>query len=160
MLDIADGEGEALAAFARSAELAPADFEPQYNLAIALHATGREVQAAAQCRKVLAMEPCNDRAHARLLDIVGDSDPAALLHELERRCAACPDDAAAALRLARVHADGARLVDALAAAERAFSASRGTSAEALQLRAELHDRLGEGNEAARCRARAAALPTK
>jgi tetratricopeptide (TPR) repeat protein len=155
----ADDGPRAVEVLRKLADRAPKDVAAQYNLAVALDSASNLVAATDQLRVVLALDPAHERAHRRLMGVLGDrKDAPAILAELERWNVVRADDAKAAGDLATVlllvDDDPAAPAKALAAAERADYLTGGKDAAALELHARALERLGDKIGAARCRDRA------
>jgi hypothetical protein len=159
---------DALPLFRQIAAKLPDDVEAQYNLATELHITSRDDEAMAQLRRVLAMDGKNNRAHVRVLDLLDDdknSDGTAALQECRRYAQARPEDAAALRELAErllaattAHRSSALDREAIETVTTADYLAHGKDPAILELRASIHDLLGETAAAARCRERARTLP--
>ncbi len=150
----------AIELFAAAVERVPGHAEHLYNLAVVQHVAGRDEDAFATLQQVVALDAAHARAHARLLDLLqafGEADP--LLAEHRRWAAACPQDPAASLTLARaLLAAGTDPAAALAAATTANLLAAGKDRAVLECLAAAHEQLGETTSARACRERAAAIP--
>jgi tetratricopeptide (TPR) repeat protein len=155
-----DDHDGAIKLFTAICERLPQHAEHRYNLAVVQHVGEHDQDALRTLQQVIALDPANDRAHARLLGLLGDvGTPADVVAEHRRWATARPKDPAASLTLAQalLAATPADAQGALAAARNADLLSAGGNVDALDCQARAHELLGETTSAQASHARAAAL---
>lgn len=138
----------------------PDDADALYDLAAAQHMGYRDGEARANLERVLVMAPGHERAHGRLLDMLGDSgDPLQVRAELGRWAEVRKQDVAAQLAYATALLDSvpSEPAKALDVATRADYLAGGKNADVLEVCGRAHAALGEVGPAARLKAAAARL---
>lgn len=152
----------AIELFTAIARRMPDHAEHVYNLAVVQHCAGCDQDAWRTLQQVIALAPANPKAHARLLDLLGEiGQPEDVLTEHRRWAAACPTDPAANLVLAEalLATDPPDAEGALAAAATASLCDGGRDPLIFDCLAQAHELLHEQAAARWCRERAVRLRT-